>query len=203
MSKIFYLHGGTTHSTQEKFYEYLENKSVELEKKSPIWTDMLETNFPSHQIIRISLPNKKNADYKAWEIVFQKYIQYIDANSILIGFSLGASFLLKYLSKHKLPINPSKIILVAGPIDNEGSPEELCNGFSLVPTQLQLKLLQDQSDNMHLFYATDDPIVPIIQMQKVQTILQKANFHTLKNRGGHFITADFPELINTIKNASN
>ena len=200
MSKIFYLHGGTTHSTQEKFYEYLQTQSIELEKRSPIWTDMLETNFPSHQIIRVCLPNKKNADYKAWEIVFQKYIQYIDANSILIGFSLGASFLLKYLSKHKLPNNPSKIILVAGPIDHEGSPEELCNGFASELSQLQVKTLQDQSVNMHLFYATDDPIVPIVQMQKVQTMLPKANFYILKNRGGHFITLDFPELINTINN---
>jgi uncharacterized protein len=200
MSKIFYLHGGTTHSTQEKFYEYLENKSVELEKKTPIWTDMLEANFPSHQIIRLSLPNKKNADYKAWEIVFQKYIQYIDAKTIIIGFSLGASFLLKYLSEHNLPINPSKIILVAGPIDNEGSPEELCNGFASVPSQLQVQTLQGQSENMHLFYATDDPVVPIIQKHKVQEVLPKATFHTLKSRGGHFITLDFPELINTINN---
>ena len=133
----------------------------------------------------------------------QKYIQYIDANSILIGFSLGASFLLKYLSKQKLPNNPSKIILVAGPIDHEGSPEELCNGFASGPTQLQVQTLQDQSENMHLFYATDDPVVPIIQKHKVQKVLPKATFHTMKNRGGHFITLDFPELINTIKNAGN
>jgi len=66
MSKIFYIHGGNTHSSQEKFYEYLENKTVELEKRESIWTDQLEANLPNHQIIRISMPTKQIADYKAW-----------------------------------------------------------------------------------------------------------------------------------------
>ncbi len=201
MPKIFYIHGGTTHSTQEKFYEYLENKTIELEKREPIWTDELEANFPDHQIIRISMPNKVNADYKAWEIMFRKYTPHITSEDIIIGFSLGATFLLKFLSSNDLPTPPKQLLLVAGPIDSEGSPEELCNGFESKPTELDSKTLQSQSHNMHLFYATDDQIVPIIQMQKIQAHLPNAKFIELQNRGGHFITLDFPELVNLIKNA--
>jgi len=201
MPKIFYIHGGTTHSTQEKFYKYLENKTVELEKSAPIWTDHLDENFPNHQIIRISMPNKANADYKAWEIIFKKYLSYINPEDILIGFSLGATFLLKFLSRNNLPTSPKQLVLVAGPIDSEGSPEELCNGFESQTTELDSKTLQSQSHNMHLFYATDDQIVPIIQMHKIQAHLPHAQFTELQNRGGHFITSDFPELVNLIKNA--
>ena len=201
MPKIFYIHGGTTHSTQEKFYKYLENKTVELEKSAPIWTDHLDENFPNHQIIRISMPNKQNADYKAWEIMFRKYTPHIRSEDYIIGFSLGASFLLRFLSQNQIPILPHKIILVAGPIDSEGSSEELSNGFESQTTQLDSKTLQSQSHNMHLFYATDDQIVPIIQMHKIQAHLPDAKFTELQNRGGHFITSDFPELVNLIKNA--
>lgn len=202
MPKIFYIHGGTTHSTQEKFYKYLENKTAELEKSAPIWTDHLDANFPNHQIIRITMPNPANADYKAWEIIFKKYIPHITSKDVLIGFSLGASFLFRFLSQTKLLVLPQKIILVAGPIDAEGSYEELCNGFESQTTQLDSKTLQSQSNNMHLFYATDDQIVPIIQMQKIQPHLPHAKFTELQNRGGHFITPDFPELINLIQDAT-
>lgn len=201
MSKIFYIHGGNTHSSQEKFYEYLENKTVELEKRESIWTDQLEANFPNHQIIRISMPNKVNADYKAWEIMFRKYTPHITSKDIIIGFSLGATFLLKFLSRNNLPTSPKQLVLVAGPIDSEGSPEELCNGFESQTTELNSKTLQSQSHNMHLFYATDDQVVPIIQMHKIQAHLPNAKFIELQNRGGHFITSDFPELVNLIKNA--
>ena len=201
MPKIFYIHGGTTHSTQEKFYEYLVNKSIELEKRPPIWTDHLEENFPDHELIRISMPNKENADYKAWEIIFKKYLSYINPKDSVIGFSLGATFLLKFLTHNQLPTTPKQLILVAGPIDSEGSNEELCNGFESKTIELNSNTLQSQSDNMILFYAQDDPVVPIIQMQKIQTHLPKAKFYSLKNRGGHFITPDFPEIINLIKNA--
>jgi len=201
MSKIFYIHGGNTHSSQEKFYEYLENKTVELEKRESIWTDQLEANFPNHQIIRISMPNKVNADYKAWEIMFRKYTPHITSKDIIIVFSLGAAFLLTFLSRNNLPTSPKQLVLVAGPIDSEGSPEELCNGFESKPTELNSKTLQSQSHNMHLFYATDDQVVPIIQMHKIQAHLPNAKFIELQNRGGHFITSDFPELVNLIKNA--
>lgn len=200
MPKIFYIHGGTTHSTKEKFYEYLENKTIELENRAPIWTDHLDANFPDHQIVRISMPNKVNAEYKAWEIIFKKYLSHINAEDIIIGFSLGATFLLKFLSQNHLPTAPKKLVLVAGPIDSEGSTEELCNGFESKATELDSKTLQAQSHNMKLFYATDDPIVPIIQMQKIQAHLPSAKFIELQNRGGHFITPDFPELVNLIKN---
>ena len=202
MPKIFYIHGGQTHSSNQNFYNYLESKSVDLQSRPSIWTDQLEANFPNHQIIRISMPNKQNADYKAWEIMFRKYIPHIRAEDYIIGFSLGASFLFRFLSQNKLPILPQKIILVAGPIDSEGSCEELCNGFESQTTQLDSKTLQSQSNNMHLFYATDDQIVPIIQMQKIQPHLPLAKFTELQNRGGHFITPDFPELINLIQHAT-
>ncbi len=201
MPKIFYIHGGHTHSSPDNFLDYLRSKEVDLEPRTQIWTDLLEANLPNHQIIRPKLPNKDNADYHAWEIIFKKYIQYIEPSTILLGFSLGATFLMKFLSHNKLPVPPAQIILVAGPIDSEGSPEELCNGFATTTTELDSQTMQEQSRNIHLFYATDDPIVPISQMQKIQPHLPKANFTALQNKGGHFITPGFPELINHINNA--
>ena len=55
---------------------------------------------------------------------------------------------------------------------------------------------------MCLFYAIDDPVVPILQMQKIQPHLTHSKFIELQDRGGHFITPVFPELINQIEHAT-
>lgn len=48
-------------------------------------------------------PNKQNAQYPEWKLFFEKTIAQLEDGLILIGHSLGASFLVKYLSENKIP----------------------------------------------------------------------------------------------------
>jgi hypothetical protein len=49
------------------------------------------------------MPNPMNARYNEWKILFKKIVLLLDDNVILIGHSLGAIFLVKYLSENKFP----------------------------------------------------------------------------------------------------
>lgn len=58
-------------------------------------------------------PNKQNAQYEEWKILFGKILNALDDNIILIGNSLGAIFLVKYLSENKIDKKIQKTILLA------------------------------------------------------------------------------------------
>ncbi|MDR0369151.1 MAG: alpha/beta hydrolase [Candidatus Peribacteria bacterium] len=64
------------------------------------------------------MPNKQNAKYKEWKIVFEKIVDKLDNNFILIGHSLGAMFIVKYLSEHTINKTIKKTLLLATPFDN-------------------------------------------------------------------------------------
>jgi predicted alpha/beta hydrolase family esterase len=66
------------------------------------------------------MPNGRMASYTARKIWFEKLFPYLnDEKTILIGHSLGATFLLKYLSENIFPQSISKLCLVASSIDEE------------------------------------------------------------------------------------
>lgn len=116
-------------------------------------------------------------------------------NIVLVGFSLGAVFIAKYLSERKVSKNILGVFLVAPPFGNFDSIEELCGGFEMGD---DLSLIDMSCNNIHMFFSVDDVIVPISHMNEFEKRLDNVNFHLLKNRHGHFILEEFPELIGEI-----
>ena len=53
------------------------------------------------------MPCKFMVDYEAWKIWFERHFQFLQKEVILIGWSLGGRFLLKYLSENKFPFKIS------------------------------------------------------------------------------------------------
>lgn len=62
------------------------------------------------------LPEPYEPVYEKWCSIFDQFK--IDEETILIGHSCGAGFLVRWLSEHK--VNVSKVILVAPFLDPEG-----------------------------------------------------------------------------------
>ncbi|NOZ43581.1 MAG: hypothetical protein GXP45_00120 [bacterium] len=69
------------------------------------------------------MPNKQRADYHARKIWFEKLFPYINSSKesklILIGHSLGAIFLAKYLSENTFPKTIDQLHLISSVFDNE------------------------------------------------------------------------------------
>ena len=100
------------------------------------------------------MPNTRNAKYSEWKVWFEKYFQYIADMSptelstldrieqkkyqpktklILVGHSLGATFLVKYLSEHFFPRHIDALHLVSPAYDDTGLVGESLASFMPIP----------------------------------------------------------------------
>lgn len=57
-----------------------------------------QEQLPEFKVIKPEMPNKDMARYSAWKLWFEKHLPFLDSEKlIVIGHSLGAIFLIKYL----------------------------------------------------------------------------------------------------------
>jgi predicted alpha/beta hydrolase family esterase len=106
-----------------------------------------------------------NAKYNEWKIFFEKWIEKIEivGNIIFIGNSLGGCFLLRYFSEDNLKIDTNtihSIHLVASCLSagdfNEGK---------------NYHFLKKLKENIFIWHAEDDIVVPISDAKKLSKIL--------------------------------
>ncbi len=190
--QIFYIHGGQTFQQESDYLAYLQNQAVSLDRVE-LWPKSLQQdlNTPGIQWVAPQMPCKQNAQYQHWQIFFRRYLQHMQAEPILIGFSLGASFLIQFLQQNKLPVLPKAIFLVAPAYDGQGSLEQLAGDFDIKPTPLVQPELESK---LNFYFSQSDKIVPISNMQKFQKLFPAAHCQSFPDKNGHFLTPDFPEL---------
>jgi hypothetical protein len=196
-TQAFLIHGGMTFKTKKDYLHYLRNREISIEEITK-WTDdflkkSLGDNF---EIIKPRMPLGENAKYEEWKIHFERHFPFLRNNLILIGNSLGGTFLAKYLSGNKFPKKILSTYLIAPPYDDTLIGEDLAGGFRL---QSDLSLLEKNSKNLYLMFSKDDPIVPISHSDKYRKKLKNAEIITYKSKNGHFQIPEFPEIVNLIK----
>ncbi len=190
---LLYIHGGMTFNNKEDYMNYLREREISLENFDYWADDFLKNSMgEKYKLVKPRMPCKENAKYEEWKITFEKFTQYLDENSILIGTSLGGIFLAKYLSENKLQTKLKAVFLVAPPFDDSLSTEDLAGDFEL---KQDLKLIEENAENIFFYFSTDDPVVPVEHLRKYHELLPKASFKELDNKNGHFIISEFPELI--------
>lgn len=94
---IFIIHG-TGGYPEENWFPWLK------EKLEPFGCNVIIPQFPT----------PKNQTPKEWFKILKKYKKYLDKNTILIGHSLGGTFILRILEKIDFPIKAA--FFVATPI---------------------------------------------------------------------------------------
>ncbi|MCS7092974.1 MAG: alpha/beta hydrolase [Patescibacteria group bacterium] len=197
---LVYLHGGTAFESREDYLNYLKNKEVRLEKVDHWSGDYLDENLPSYiKLTRPHLPCKENARFDEWRIVFEKYLELLEKEEkpvVFLGYSLGAVFLVKYLSNYSTRLRIPSLHLVAPPFDDQDSPEPLRRDFWV---RGSLSQVSRQCQKIYFYFSFDDPIIPLSHMVRYQKKLPLANYLTFKDKEGHFRVAEFPELILAIK----
>jgi predicted alpha/beta hydrolase family esterase len=109
----------------------------------------------------------------------------IDNQTVLVGHSSGAGFLLRYFSEHS-ELKPNKIILVAPWIDPE---KEFDKGF--FDFEIDQNLVG--RTELHIFMSSDDED-QLSSFKIVKEKLPNAIYHEFNDRG-HFLTVEFPELL--------
>ena len=197
MQQIILIHGGDPWESYEAYLTYLKNKEIDFLKhglRNDDWQgNLAHTLGNGYQVIRPEMPSKRNAKYLEWKIWFEKFVPYVNDGVILVGSSLGGTFIAKYLSENKFPKKIKAIFLIAACF--EDLPQESLLDFNLPEN---LKKMESQSEKIILYQSKDDDVVPFQHLAKFQSALPKSTVRIFDNRQ-HFNQKELPELAEDIK----
>lgn len=191
MRQVWIIGGGDAYVSHDAFLADLRSKKLSLERLryGVDWKASLQKELGTgYDVLFPGMPNKQNAQFEEWKILFQKCSELMRDGAILVGHSLGGVFLAQYLSEEEMPIHIAATILVAAPFEIPGT------GFVVRPTEAFAR----QGGAIHLFHSKDDPVVEFSECAKFKTALPNAVIHEFTDRK-HFTQVQFPELVELIK----
>jgi len=195
--QALFIHGGTTYKTQQAYLNHLRQMNVDLDRYKRIkWNDpylLAQSLGIKFEVLIPKMPNPTNARFQEWAIVFTKILKKLNSNPILVGHSLGAVFLVKYLAVHKVPKKIKATLLIAPPYNDE--PDEHLGSFT--PPK-NLSNLSQQGGQIIIYHSKDDPVVPFMHLRQYQEALPNALIRIFAKRG-HFNQRTFPELIRDLR----
>jgi len=194
--QVIYIHGGNSFEDYEKYLEHLKNSDFDpFYERNKKWKHSLEEDLgEGFEVFMPTMPSGHNAKYIEWKIWFEKLIPFVEDNVVIIGHSLGAIFIAKYLSENNLPKKILATYLLAGPYDNDDSDDSLAD-FVLPES---LSMFEESGGKIFLYHSKDDPVVPFVNVEKYAKHLLSAEKVIFEDRG-HFNQEEFPELIESIK----
>lgn len=179
--QIVVVHGGEVFKDKKDFHAWLqkEYKVDPYTERYPDWKADLPKLLPEdlYDIIYVSLPNKLDAKYEEWKVVWKKYLKYLRPGAIIVGHSLGGTFLLKYFSENTTDIWFKAIMLVATPME--------AGTFSV---KKPLKIRADFHD-LFIYHCKDDEVVPIKDSPIGE--FDKNVYERVYKTGGHLIDNKF------------
>lgn len=134
------------------------------------------------------MPEPYQPVYEKWRAVFEQFK--VDEETLLIGHSCGAGFLVRWLSENNIKV--SKVVLVAPWLD---PAHELSTGF--FDFEIDPKLVE-KTNGVTLFVSSDDDPVILESVEKLKTEAANITLQEFTHHG-HFCLSDmkttsFPEL---------
>ncbi|MDF1506964.1 alpha/beta hydrolase [Robertmurraya sp. DFI.2.37] len=144
-----------------------------------------------------SMPIPENPKYVEWKKAFEQEGNHLSGEVILIGHSLGGSFLLKYLSEESM-IKISGLFVVAAPywgIDSDWQRSDffLQSGFERHFGEI---------DNLFLYHSRGEDIVPFVHHAAYAKKLPHAHKRVLDGNQ-HLFSNGLTELVNDIRSLSS
>lgn len=195
--QVLVIHGGTTFTNNSSYIKYLKSRTVELPRLriSLDWKQNLQKDLGGNfDVLLPRMPNTTFAKYDEWKITFEKILAICDKKLILVGHSMGAVFLIKFLAENTIDKKILSLHLVAGPIEDDDLIDEVLGTFK-PPTNLSS--VSKQAKKIYIYHSFDDPVVPIANAEKLHKALSKSFLKRFDNRG-HFLDKHFPELVKSI-----
>lgn len=137
-----------------------------------------------------AMPVPYEPKYEAWKNTFEQYD--ITPETILVGHSCGAGFLVRWLSENKNQVG--KVVLVAPWVDpTKEYTTEMFDAFTIDPE------LVARCKEFTVVYSLDDDQGVIITVDELKAALPAGQFKEFSGKG-HFTfddmgTHEFPEIL--------
>lgn len=195
--QILVLHWWDTFKNYEEFFESLQNKEIDLERfetQKDRKTELQRQLWDNYIVYTPQFPNKQNAQYIERKILFEKILNQLNENIILIWHSLWAAFIVKYLSENNINKKIKQTYLLWTPYDDNIDSDYL---FSF-KREWDINNLVKQAWELFFYHSKDDFVVPFEDLESFQKILPNVNYRIFDDRN-HFLQSEIPELINDIK----
>jgi predicted alpha/beta hydrolase family esterase len=146
------------------------------------------------------MPTENNPDYKKWKARIGKELSVLKGDMILIGHSLGGSFLLKYVSEERFEKNVAGIFLLATPY--WGGNGWRYEGYEEVSLAENFASKLPSGASIFLYHSRDDEVVPFEHLTLYAKKMPQATIRAL-DKGGHQFNNDLPEVVADIKRLLN
>ena len=200
--QVFYIHGGDAFSDYGKFLEYLHAIPIRnLPGSEPLkkWSSTLAEDLGAeYEVFTPQMPNSLNSKYEEWKIWFERHFEYLRDDVILVGWSLGAYFLAKYLVENETPFKVKTLFLLAPLFENNAFDPDGEDGGDFAFDTSQAGKLAKKASKIVIFHSKDDFCVPYEHALKYKAQLPEAELVTFEDKN-HFLIEEFPELIEHIK----
>lgn len=155
------------------------------------WSPWLQKKMILNKILAQTpeMPVPYNPVYEDWKKLFERFD--INEHTILVGYSCGGGFLLRYLSEENIQVG--KVVLVAPWIDTEKELDTGMFDFTLDAN------LVSKTKGVTIFESTNDDEVIQKSIEKIKNEVLNIHVVTFQNYG-HFLLDDmktnsFPELL--------
>ena len=151
-----------------------------------------------HNVFVPQFPTPMNQSVENWNIALKSQIPKIDENTILIGHSCGATYILHILESLEKPV--AKSIFVSGFIDKLGNEYFDNLNETFVNHNFDWDKIRKSAGEITILHGDNDPYVPLSAAQRLADGLQ-TKIQIISN-GGHlnaeFGYTQFPELVELI-----
>ena len=193
--QVIMIHGWIPKENYKNSLEAIKAEWYDPYKEPSLrWTKTLaEDLWDDYEVQRPDMPFKYFTDYNQWKTKFELVIPYIRDDAIIIGHSLGANFLMKYLDENEFPVNPKRLFIVAPGIKDDEN--EILGSFNY---DLNLSNFKKYAPITSLYQSKDDPVCVYDFLELIREPLKDVTWRIFEDRG-HFLSEKLPEIIDEIK----
>ena len=127
------------------------------------------------------MPDEQSPEYEAWKEKIEQELAALDGEVILVGHSLGALILLKYVSEEEVEKPVAGLFLVAVPYVGTG-------GWEIEEDALREDFASELPEGLpvFLYHARDDEEVPFGHLALYEAKLPRATLREFDDRGHQF-----------------
>jgi predicted alpha/beta hydrolase family esterase len=148
---------------------------------APLATSLQRALGPDYLVRYPRMPNEADPDPESWKKQIATELAALDGEVILVGHSVGATTLLKYLAEEKVDRPIAGVFLLAAPSWDEHN----WNFDDLkLPDDLAAKLLG--IPRTFLYHSRDDEVVPFAHLALHAARLPRATVRESDGRGHQF-----------------
>jgi len=161
------------------------------------WIPWLKTELEKfdYEVAVPTFPTPENQNLESWLDAVSPYLEKLNSESILIGHSIGAVFLLSVLEKLNTPIKTT--VFASGFLHDLGNDDFDKINQSFYEKDFDWQKIKQNSQDVFVFHGDNDPYVPLKEAENLAANLG-TKVEVIKN-GGHLNKSagfiEFPVLL--------